>query len=127
MVSHHIIQTQVVITLLTSCLMVKVKFTKCLAIICSPVGSLCHTRGVVRTSVIRCVSSVSTKTTRNNEAIIPIFSANVYHVPGLCLLGIGGAPYISHKIMAKNHIFTFLTSSLKQPAGGTSYYARRLL
>ena len=30
-----------------------------------------------------------------------IFGANVYHVPGLCLLGIGGAPYISHKIMAR--------------------------
>ena len=34
----------------------------------SPVGSLCHTRGVVRrpSSVIRRVSSVSTITTRNN-------------------------------------------------------------
>ena len=28
-----------------------------------------------------------------------------------------------HKIMAQNHIFNF---SLKQPAGGASYYARRL-
>ena len=35
----------------------------------------------------------------------------------LCLLGIGG-----HKIMAQNHIFTFLTSSV----GGASYYARKL-
>ena len=34
-----------------------------------------------------------------------IFGANVYHVPGLCLLGIGGAPYISHKIMAQKLIF----------------------
>ena len=33
--------------------------------------------------------------------------ANVHHVPGLCLLGIGGAPYISHKIMAQKRIFTF--------------------
>ena len=64
-------------------------------------------------SVFRCVSSVSTITTRNNEAVESIFSANVYHVPG-----IGGAPYL------ENHIFTFLTSSLKQPAGGASYYAR---
>ena len=39
----------------------------------SPVGSLCHTRGVVRlvggrrlSSVVRRVSSVSTITTRNN-------------------------------------------------------------
>ena len=46
-----------------------------------------------------------------------MFSANVYHVPGLCLLGIGGAPYISHKIMARK---PFLTCSLKQPAGGAS-------
>ena len=52
-------------------------------------------------SIICRVSSVSTVTTRNNEAIIKsIFSANVYHVPELCRLGIGGAPYISHKIMA---------------------------
>ena len=35
-------------------------------------------------SVVRCVSSVSAITTRNNEAIKCIFSANVYHVPGLC-------------------------------------------
>ena len=26
----------------------------------------------------------------------------------------------------ENHIFTFSTSSLKRPAGGASYYARRL-
>ena len=31
------------------------------------------------------------------------------------------------KLWLENHIFTFSTSSLKQPAGGTSYYARRLL
>ena len=29
-----------------------------------------------------------------------MFGAIVHHVPGSCLLGIGGAPYISHKIMA---------------------------
>ena len=52
-------------------------------------------------SVVRRVSSVSTITTRNNEAIKSIFSANVYLVPGLCLLCIGGAPYISHKMMAQ--------------------------
>ena len=50
--------------------------------------------------------------------------ANVHHVSGLCLLGIDGAPYISHKIMAQNHIFKFLTSSLKPSVGGASYYAR---
>ena len=53
-----------------------------------------------------------------------MFGANVYHVPGLCLLGIGDAPYISHKIMAQNHIFTFSTS-LKPATGGASYYASR--
>ena len=65
-------------------------------------------------SVVRRVSSVSTITTRNNEAIKSIFSANVYHVPGLCLLGIGGAPYISHKIMAQKpyfHIFDFFSET----------------
>ena len=31
------------------------------------------------------------------------------------------------KLWLENHIFTFSTSSLKQPAGGVSYYARRLL
>ena len=30
------------------------------------------------------------------------------HVPGLCFLGIDGTPYISHKIMAQNHIFRLL-------------------
>ena len=45
----------------------------------------------VALSVVRRVSSVSTITTRNNEDIKSIFGANVYHVPGLCLLGIGGA------------------------------------
>ena len=67
-------------------------------------------------SVVCHVSSVSTIITRNNEAIKSIFSANVYHVPGLCLLGIV-TPYIGHKIMAQNHIFTFFTSSLKDNDG----------
>ena len=43
-------------------------------------------------SIVHRVSSVSTITTRNNEAIRSIISANVYHVPGLCLLGTGGTP-----------------------------------
>ena len=30
-----------------------------------------------------------------------IFGANVYPVPGLCLLVIGGAPYISQQLKAK--------------------------
>ena len=78
-------------------------------------------------SIVRHVLSVSTIATRNNEAIKSIFSANVYHAPGLCLLGIGGAPTSVIKLWLKNHIFTFLTSSLKQPTGGASYYTRRLL
>ena len=45
-------------------------------------------------------ASVSTITTRNNKDVKSIFGADVHHVPGLCLLGIGGTPYISHKIMA---------------------------
>ena len=36
-------------------------------------------------------------------------------------------PTIVLKLWLKNHIFTFSTSSMKQPAGGASYYARRLL
>ena len=68
-------------------------------------------------SLVRRVLSVSTITTRINEAIKSIFSANVYHVPGLCLLGIGGAPYISHKIMARNpyfHIFDFFSETISR-------------
>ena len=37
-----------------------------------------------------------------------IFSAPVYHIPGLCLIGIGGTPLNSHKIIAQKpyfHIF----------------------
>ena len=30
------------------------------------------------------------------------------------------------KLLLENHIFTFSTSSLKQPAGGVSYYVRGL-
>ena len=72
------------------------------------------------------VSSVSTITTRNNEAIKSIFGANVHHDPGLCLLGIGGVPYIRHKIIARKPYFQIFDFSLKQPACGASYYARRL-
>ena len=52
-----------------------------------------------------------------------MFGANVHHVPRLCLLGIGGAPTLVIKLWPKNQIFTFLTSSLKPPADGASYYA----
>ena len=77
-------------------------------------------------SVVCRVSSVSTITTRNNKDIKSIFGADVHNVPGLCLLGIGGAPYISHKIMAqKPNFHIFSTSSLKPPADGALYYARR--
>ena len=48
----------------------------------------------------------------------------MYHVPGLCLLGIGGAPTLVIKLWLKNQIFTFSTS-LKPQADGASYYARR--
>ena len=68
-------------------------------------------------SVVCRVLSVSTITTGNNEAIKSIFSANVYHVSGLCLLGIGGAPYISHKIMAGKpyfHIFDFFSETISR-------------
>ena len=67
-------------------------------------------------SVVRRVFSVFTITTRNNEAIKSIFSANVYHVPGLCLLGIGGASYLSRKIMAQKpyfHIFDFFSETTR--------------
>ena len=81
----------------------------------------------VALSVVCHVSSVSTITTRNNQAIKSIFGANFHHVPGFCLLGTGGSPNISHKIMAQKLSFTFSTSFLKQPAGGASSYAKRLL
>ena len=67
-------------------------------------------------SVIHFVSSVSTITTKNNQDIKSIFSANVYHVPVLPLPGIGGTPYISHmaQIMARKpyfHIFDFFETT----------------
>ena len=74
---------------------------------------------------VRRVSSVSTITTRNNEAIKSIFGTNVHHVPGLCLLGIGGAPYISNKIIAQKpyfHIFDFFSEKTSN-----SYYTRILV
>ena len=62
----------------------------------SPVGSLCHTPGIVRR-----VSSVvcGHHNYQKNKGGKPILSVNVCHVPGLCLLGIGGAPYNGYKIM----------------------------
>ena len=51
--------------------------------------------------------------------------ANVYHVPGVVLLGIGGDPSINIKITTKNDIFTFSFPSLKLSAEGVSYYANR--
>ena len=44
----------------------------------------------------------------------------------LCLLGIGGATYISYEICFGNHVFTFWTSSLKLPTGGALCCTRRL-
>ena len=72
---------------------------------------------ILMTSILasyRRVSSVSTVTTRNNKDIKSIFGADVHHVPGLCLLDIGGAAYISHKIMAQKpnfHIFDFFSET----------------
>ena len=93
----------------------------------SPVRSLCHTCDVVHhlSSVIRHVLSVSTITTRNNKDIKSVFGANVHHVPGLCLLGMVVPPTLVIKLWLKNQIFTFSTSSLKLPADGALYYARR--
>ena len=34
-------------------------------------------------------------------------------------------PILAIKLWLKNHIFAFSTSSLRSPADGTSYYARR--
>ena len=93
---------------------------------CSPMGSLCHTPGVVGhlSSDVCCVSSVSTITTRNNQDIKSIFDANAHHVPGLCLLGSGGVPYTSYKIMAqKPHFHDFYSGTTSI---GSSYYERRL-
>ena len=62
----------------------------------------------------RCPASVVCLTTRNNKDIKSIFGADVHHVPELSLLGIGGAPYISHKIMAQKsnfHIFDFFSET----------------
>ena len=60
-----------------------------ISIFSSPMGAYAIP---LASSVVRRVSPVSTITTRNNEAIKSIFSVNVYHVPGLYLLGNGGAP-----------------------------------
>ena len=44
-----------------------------------------------------------------------------------CASEILAAPPISViKLWLENHVFTFLSSSLKQPVDGTTYYARRL-
>ena len=40
-------------------------------------------------------------------------------------LALSVAPYIIIKLWLKTHTFTYLTSSLKQPADGASSYARR--
>ena len=47
------------------------------------------------------------------------------HTPGMALSTVRPTSVI--KLWLENHIFTFLTSSLKQTAGGISYYTRRLL
>ena len=70
-------------------------------------GSLCHTPGVVLR--LSYVATISMRKIKDRKSI---FGVNVYQVPGLCLLGIGGAPYISHKIMAQIpyfHIFDFFS------------------
>ena len=48
------------------------------------------------------------------------YGANVSHTPGLCLLYIGSALYIGHKIMPpRAYYFHIFTSSLK--LGNSSY------
>ena len=54
-------------------------------------------------------------------ALSVVRSANVYHVHGLCLLGIGGTPTSVIKLWLKYHIFTFSTS-LKRPAGSRFFW-----
>ena len=100
----------------------------------SPVGSLCHTPGIVHrpSSAVRCLSSVVCRLCPpqlpeiikiSNPYLVQMFTmfldcaSYVLVVPSTSVI----------KLWLKNHIFTFLTSSLKQPAGGTSYYARGLL
>ena len=62
-------------------------------------------------SVVHGVSSVSTITTRNNKDIKFICGANVHHVPGLCLLGIGGdSRLIGCCIMVIKDLGTLLTT-----------------
>ena len=63
------------------------------SIFSSPVGSLCMPYPW------RCPASVGRRTScvicihhNYQKDIKSIFSANVHHVPGLCLQGIGGAP-----------------------------------
>ena len=54
--------------------------------------------------IVHHVLSVSTLTKKHQIH----FSANVYHVPRLCLLGFSGISNISHKIMAqKPHFYIF--------------------
>ena len=92
------------------------------------IAHLCRAYAIhvpVALSVVHRVSSVSTITTRNNKDIKSLFGADVHHVPGLCLLIIGAPPTLVIKLWLKNQIFIFSTSSLKPPADGASYYARR--
>ena len=80
----------------------------------SPVRSMCHTCGIVRhlsMSYVVCRLCLTKLPEIINKST---FGANVYHVPGLCLLGIGCTLYINHlKIMAQKpyfHIFDIFFS-----------------
>ena len=72
-----------------------------------PVGSLCHTLGVVRRTL--CVICVH-HNYRNTKDIKSILLAPAT---------------LAIKLWFINQIFTLSTSSVKPPADGTSYYARR--
>ena len=80
----------------------------------SPVRSMCHTCGIVRhlsMSYVVCRLCLTKLPEIINKST---FGANVNHVPGLCLLGIGCNLYINHlKIMAQKpyfHIFDIFFS-----------------
>ena len=65
--------------------------------VCSPMGSLCHTPGVV------ChMSSVATITARNNMLSNPYLVQIFTMCPGFCLLDIGVPVTLALKLCLKN-------------------------
>ena len=80
-------------------------YNEILSIISHYISSVVGAYAIPLACLSSVVLSVYTITTSNNWDIRSIFSANVYHVPGLCLPGIGGTLYISHKIIARKLYF----------------------